>query len=93
MNVITFRYLISLPIQNHLFFAVDGCRDWILVWVIKFKYIYIYMKVPDEIPVLNMHINRNMYCVKLVKSLYDLKQLKKNVVQPIKIVPPKQMLF
>jgi hypothetical protein len=51
------------------------------------------MKVPDEIPVLNMHTNRNMYCVKLVKSLYDLKQLKKNVVQPIKIVPPKQMLF
>jgi hypothetical protein len=35
----------------------------------------IYMKVPDEIPVLNMHTNHNMYCVKLVMSLYGLKQL------------------
>jgi hypothetical protein len=34
----------------------------------------IYIKVPDEIPILNMHANHNMYCVKLVKSLYSLKQ-------------------
>jgi hypothetical protein len=34
----------------------------------------IYMKVSDEIPILNMHVNHNMYCVKLIKSLYDLKQ-------------------
>jgi hypothetical protein len=34
----------------------------------------IYMKVSDGIPVPNMHANRNMYCVKLVKSLYGLKQ-------------------
>jgi hypothetical protein len=34
----------------------------------------IYMKVPDGISVPNMHTNCNMYCVKLVKSLYDLKQ-------------------
>jgi hypothetical protein len=34
----------------------------------------IYMKVPNGIPVLNMHANRNMYCVQLVKSLYGLKQ-------------------
>jgi hypothetical protein len=34
----------------------------------------IYMKVSDGIPVLNMYANRNMYCVKLVKSLYGLKQ-------------------
>jgi hypothetical protein len=32
------------------------------------------MKVPDGIPVPNMHANCNMYCVKLVKSLYNLKQ-------------------
>jgi hypothetical protein len=32
------------------------------------------MKVPDGIPIPNMHANHNMYCVKLVKSLYDLKQ-------------------
>jgi hypothetical protein len=34
----------------------------------------IYMKVPDGISVLNLHANRNIYCVKLVKSLYGLKQ-------------------
>jgi hypothetical protein len=34
----------------------------------------IYMKVPDGIPVLNMHANCNIYYVKLVKSLYALKQ-------------------
>jgi hypothetical protein len=32
------------------------------------------MKVPDGIIVPNEHIGRNMYCVKLNKSLYDLKQ-------------------
>jgi hypothetical protein len=37
--------------------------------------IYIYIKVLDGISVMNMHTNRNMYCVKLVKSLYGLKQL------------------
>jgi hypothetical protein len=34
----------------------------------------IYIKVSDGIPVLNMHTNRNMYYVKLVKSLNGLKQ-------------------
>jgi hypothetical protein len=39
--------------------------------------IYIYIKVFDGISVPNMHANRNMYCVKLVKSLYGLKQSKR----------------
>jgi hypothetical protein len=34
----------------------------------------IYMKVSSEISVPNRNANRNMYCVKLVKSLYGLKQ-------------------
>jgi hypothetical protein len=34
----------------------------------------IYMKVPDGISVSNANIGRNMYCVNLNKSLYDLKQ-------------------
>jgi hypothetical protein len=37
----------------------------------------IYMKVPDVISVLNTNTNHNMYCVKLVKSLYGLKQSRK----------------
>jgi len=35
----------------------------------------IYMKVHDGIPIPNPNANRNMYCVKLQKSLYGLKQL------------------
>jgi len=35
----------------------------------------IYMKVLDGIPTPNQNTNRNMYCVKLQKSLYGLKQL------------------
>jgi hypothetical protein len=34
----------------------------------------IYIKVLDGIPIPNVHANHNMYCVKLVRSLYDLKQ-------------------
>jgi hypothetical protein len=34
----------------------------------------IYMEVTDEISILDVHANRNIYCVKLAKSLYDLKQ-------------------
>jgi hypothetical protein len=34
----------------------------------------IYMKVPDGIPAPNMHVNRNIYYVKLVKSLYGLEE-------------------
>jgi hypothetical protein len=34
----------------------------------------IYMKVPDGISVPNTNANRNMYCVKLVKTMYGLKQ-------------------
>jgi hypothetical protein len=34
----------------------------------------IYMKVPDGIDILNPKANHNMYCVKLQKSLYGLKQ-------------------
>jgi hypothetical protein len=34
----------------------------------------IYMNVPNGISVSNMNTNHNMYCVKLVKSVFDLKQ-------------------
>jgi hypothetical protein len=34
----------------------------------------IYIKVPSGISVLNIHANHNIYCVKLVKLLYGLKQ-------------------
>jgi hypothetical protein len=36
----------------------------------------IYMKVPDGVPIPNPNTKRNVYCVKLNKSLYGLKQSK-----------------
>jgi hypothetical protein len=71
MNGITFRYLISLVIQNHLSLHL---MDVMIAYLYVSLDSDIYMKVSDGIPILNMHTNRNMYCVKLVKSLYDLKQ-------------------
>jgi hypothetical protein len=71
MNGITFRYLISLAIQNHLSLQL---LDVVTAYLYGFLHSDIYMKVSDGISVLNAHINHNMYCVKLAKSLYDLKQ-------------------
>jgi hypothetical protein len=51
-------------------FAVDGCRDRILYGSL---YLDIYMKVSNGIFVPNANVGRNMYCVKLNKSLYNLK--------------------
>ena len=71
MRRITFRYLISLAVQNRLSMQLMG---------VVTTYPYgsldsdIYMKVPDWISIPNQGANRNMYCVKLKRSLYDLKQ-------------------
>jgi hypothetical protein len=71
MNGITFQYLISLAIQNHLSFQLMDAMTAYLYGSLDSD---MYMKVPDGIFISNVHANRNMYCVKLVKSLYDLKQ-------------------
>jgi hypothetical protein len=71
MNGITFRYLISLAIQKHLSLQL---MDVVTAYLYGSLDSDIYMKVPDGISILNMNANRNMYCVKLIKSLYDLKQ-------------------
>jgi hypothetical protein len=71
MNGITFRYLISLAIQKHLSLQL---MDVVTAYLYGSLDLDIYMKVPDGISIPNMNANRNMYCVKLIKSLYDLKQ-------------------
>jgi hypothetical protein len=71
MNGITFQYLISLAIQNHLSFQLMDVMTAYLYGSLDSD---MYMKIPDGISISNVHANRNMYCVKLVKSLYDLKQ-------------------
>jgi hypothetical protein len=71
MNEITFRYLISLTIQKHLSLQL---MDVVTAYLYGSLDLDISMKVPDGIFVPNTNANHNMYCVKLVKSLYSLKQ-------------------
>jgi hypothetical protein len=71
MNGITFRYLISLATQNHLSLKLI---DVTIAYLYESLDSDIYMKVPDGISILNMNANHNMDRVKLVKSLYGLKQ-------------------
>jgi hypothetical protein len=70
MNGISFRYLISLAIQNHLYLQL---MDVVTAYLYGSLYLDIYMKVLDGNSVPNVYVNRNMYYVKLVKSLYGLK--------------------
>jgi hypothetical protein len=72
MNGITFRYLISLVIQNHISLQL---MDVVTAYLYGSLDSDIYMNVFDGISVSNMYVNRKMYCVKLAKSLYGLKQL------------------
>jgi hypothetical protein len=71
MNGITFRYLISLAVQNHLSLQL---MDVVTAYLYGSLDSEIYMKVLDGINIPNPSANRNMYCVKLKKSLYGLKQ-------------------
>jgi hypothetical protein len=71
MSGITFRYLISLAVQNRLSMQLMDVVTAYLYGSLDSK---IYMKVPDGISIPNPKANRNMYCVKLQKSLYGLKQ-------------------
>jgi len=71
MSGITFRYLISLAVQNHLSMQL---MDVVTAYLYGSLDSDIYMKVPDGIQIPNPNANRNMYCVKLKKSLYGLKQ-------------------
>jgi hypothetical protein len=71
MSGITFRYLISLAVQNRLSMQL---MDVVTAYLYGSLDSDIYMKVPDGINVPDPKANRNMYCVKLQKSLYGLKQ-------------------
>ena len=71
MSGITFRYLISLAVQNYLYMQL---MDVVTAYLYGSLDSDIYMKVPDGIQIPNPNTNRNMYCVKLKRSLYGLKQ-------------------
>jgi hypothetical protein len=71
MSAITFRYLISLVVQNRLSLQL---MDVVTAYLYGSLDSDIYMKVPDGIDVANPKAKHNMYCMKLQKSLYGLKQ-------------------
>ena len=71
MSGITFRYLISMAVQNRLSMQL---MDVVTAYLYGSLDSDIYMKVPDGVSVPNPNAKRNAYCVKLNKSLYGLKQ-------------------
>ena len=71
MSGITFRYCISLAVQKRLYMQL---MDVVTAYLYGSLDSDIYMKVPDGISIPNQSANRNMYCVKLKRSLYGLKQ-------------------
>jgi hypothetical protein len=72
MSRITFQYHMSLAVQNHLSMQL---MDVVTAYLYGSLDSNIYMKVPDGILILNQNASHNMYCVKLQKSFYGLKQL------------------
>ena len=71
MGGITFRYCVSLPVQKRLYMQL---MDVVTAYLYGSLDSNIYIKVPDGISIPNQGANRNMYCVKLKRSLYGLKQ-------------------
>ena len=73
MDIITFRYLIGLSVSEGL----DIClMDVITTYLYGMLENDIYMKVPEgfQLPQVNTSQTRNIYSIKLRRSLYGLKQ-------------------
>jgi hypothetical protein len=68
---ITFRYLISLAVQNRLSMQL---MDVVTAYLYGSLDSDIYMKGPDGISISDSEVNHNMFCVKLQKSLHGLQQ-------------------
>ena len=73
MDIITFRYLISMSVSEGLDMRL---MDVITTYLYGMLENYIYMKVPEgfQLPQVNTSQPRNMYSIKLRRSLYGLKQ-------------------
>ena len=72
MDGITFRYLVSMAVKERL----DMClMDIVTVYLYESLDAHIYIKVPDGLKIPNMGAQdtRNMYSIKLQRSLYGLK--------------------
>ena len=66
MSATTFRYLISLAVQNRLSMQL---MDVVTAYLYGSLDSDMYMKVHDGISIPNTSARHNMYCVKLNKSL------------------------
>ena len=73
MDIITFRYLISLSVSEGLDMRLMDVITAYLYGMLDYD---IYMKVPEgfQLPQVNTSQPRNMYSIKLKRSLYGLKQ-------------------
>ena len=89
MSATTFRYLISLVVQNRLSMQL---MDVVTAYLYGSLDSDIYMKVPDGISVPNKNAKRNMYCVKLKVTIW-LKAVETDVVQPTQRVPSSERLL
>ena len=69
MDGITFRYLISLAANMNLDMQL---KDVVIAYLYGSLDAHIYMKIPNgfKIPEIKENENRNMYSVKLQRSLY-----------------------
>jgi hypothetical protein len=81
MSGITFRYLISLVAQKGLSMHL---MDVVTAYLYGSLDSDIYMKLPEGIDISNKNHSRNMYCVKLQKSLYGLKQSRRTCYNRLK---------
>ena len=70
MSGITFQYLISLAVYKGLSMHH---MDVVTAYLYGSLDSDVYMKVPKELEIPNKNHNRNMYCIKLQKSLYNWK--------------------
>ena len=73
MDIITFRYIISLSVSKGLDMRV---MDVVTSYLYGMLENYSYMKVPEEFKLLQVNTSqpRNMYSIKLGRSFYGLKQ-------------------
>ena len=73
MDGITFRYLISLVANMNLDMQLMGV---VIAYLYGSLDTHTYMKIPDgfKIPEIKENENRNMFSIKLQRSLYGLKQ-------------------
>ena len=71
MDAITFRYLIGLVVHENLEIHL---MDVVTAYLYGSLDNEIYMKVPEGLKMPEAYKSREMYSIRLQKSLYDLKQ-------------------